>query len=41
MEIDLIKQKENSELEYKVSPKKFITENYTITVPIDSVISIN
>lgn len=41
MEIDLIKQNENSNMEYKVSPKEFIAENYTITVPIDSVVSID
>ena len=41
LEVDLIKQNNNSELAYKVSPKEFIAENYSITVPLDSTISID
>lgn len=40
MEIDLIKHDETSELEYKVPSKEFVAENYTISVLLDSAISI-
>ncbi len=41
MEIDLIKQVSNEDAQYKISPEKFITRNYSITVPLDSIVSID